>query len=1085
MQKILGLDIGINSIGWCLQEDNKQIIDSGVRIFPVGVKEDDYNKSGSEISKSTARRDSRSARRVNYRYKLRRSYLLTHLTELKMLPLDELVNLTSVKLYALRKKALDEKIQLQEIGRIFTLLNQRRGFKSNKKEKGLEKAKERSQIKIAMHDLEAKIIENNCRTLGEYFYLLYSKNAEDPNCFNKEQPIESIRKRFVERKLYSQEFDAIWEKQKEFYPQILTEENKKKIKDDCIFYQRPLKSQKHLVGKCRFEPKKRCCPVSSFEFQEFRIWQTISNIRVTNSERFRAPLTFEEKIKIASTLERNENLSLCQIKKELKLSSSAQFNELPEKIKGNTTNARIAKAIGDDAYYSLSQEIRMHLWHILFFATDEEWLYKHVREKFNFSEEQSEKFSEITLEEEYSGISLKALLKGAHKDTLENGILYHLKTGMDYAEAAIAAGYHHSFDEKANDPNRVLEEKIIIKKEDQIKNPLVQQCISESVRLVNAIIRKYGRPDMIRIEMARSLKKPKNEREKIKRNNDEKQRKREEYTEFLKRKLDRRFVGRSDLIKFELFLEMQYAEDDLRKLNGKVDTDEFKKFARNIRSADKEKYELWLECGRISPYSGRVINLTELFSPEIEIEHIMPYSRCMDDSFMNKTLCERTINEQKKNRSPYEFFGHDLNKWKEFKDRIRNFNDRKQEQFTRQELPEGFLNSQLNNTAYVAREVVKHFKRICYDVRVTNGQATNHLRRFWGLNELLNPDGLNEKSRDDHRHHTIDAIAIAFTNDYYINLLSRHSRFEYTGRMRVENMKLPYADFVEEVKEKLQKIFVSYRNKKRLLTVKNNKYRYSKSGTKPIQKTFQVRGSLHEETNYGVIKNPHTGIKDFVVRKLITSIETDKQIEKIIDPKIREIVKKHIAENGGKPTQALKIRVSMKTKNGMRVPILKVRMVDNAKNLIQLRPKENPKLFVSSGNNYAIAIYEGADGKRDYQTISFYDAVKRKKQGQPVIPLNKDNKHLLFSLKQKDMIVIYNNHPDEIDLSNQAELFKKLYQVVKFNVNGQISLALHNYSNINTDRPKEYPEGAVINTRNTTIKAIKVKVDTLGTIEKA
>ncbi len=1084
MQKILGVDIGINSIGWCLQEGNQRIIDAGVRIFPVGVKEDDYNKSGSEISKNAARRSSRSARRSIYRYTLRRKKLMACLTEMKMLPDTELINLPAQQLYSIRKKALDEKIRITELGRLFLLLNQRRGFKSNKKEKGTEKAKERSQMKIAMHELEVKILESGCRTLGEYFCLLYQRNLEDPNCFNKEQPIERIRKRFIERKLYIQEFDAIWNKQKEFYPDTLTDENKKSIKEDCIFYQRPLKSQKHLVGKCRFEPRKRCCPVSSFEFQEFRIWQTISNIRVTNSERFREPLTLNEKNIIATTLNQSESLSLSQIKKQLKFHSSAIFNDLPEKIKGNTTNARIAKAIGEENYYSLDDKTRNHLWHILFFATDEEWLYSHVREKFGFTEEQAEKFAEITLEEEYASISSKTLLKGAYKDTLENGILFHLKKGMDYAEAAIAAGYHHSFDEKSNDPKRILSEKIEIKKEDQIRNPLVQQCISESARLINAIIKKYGRPDVIRVEMARSLKKPKNEREKIKRNNDDKQRKREEYSEFIKRKLNKRFVSRSDLIKFELFLEMQYADDDLRKLNGKVDSEEFKKFARNIKPGDKEKYELWLECGRISPYSGRVINLTELFSPEIEIEHIMPYSRCMDDSFMNKTLCERNINELKKNRSPYEFFGHDLDKWKGFKERISSFSDKKQEQFTRQELPEGFLNSQLTNTAYVAREVIKHFKRVCYDVRATNGQATSHLRRFWGLNELLNPDGQNEKSRDDHRHHTIDAIAIAFTNDYFINLLSQHSKFEYTGRMRVENMKMPYPGFIEEVKEKLQTIFVSYRNKKRLLTAKNNKYRYSKSADKIVQKTYQVRGPLHEETNYGIIKNPHTGTENYVARKPITSIETEKQIEKIVDPAIRKIIRTHIEQNGGKPKQALSQPIFFTTKNGKRVPILKVRMIDNAENLIQLRPKENPKLFVSSGNNYAIAIYEGEDGKRDYQTISFYDAVNRKKFGQPVIPLTKDNKKLLYSLKQKDMVIVYNNHPDEVDWGNQKDLFERLYRVVKFESNKGITIfAKHNLSKV-MDNQEERKNRTLIQWVPNTLKIIKVKVDTLGNILK-
>lgn len=1081
MSKILGLDIGINSIGWALTEENECIVDCGVRIFPVGVKEDDYNKTGSEISKNASRRLSRTIRRGYFRYKMRRKQLIQLLDKMSMLPGDDLIRIPSKSLYALRKKALDKQVSLQELGRVLLLLNQRRGFKSSKKDSvNGENTKEQSEMKLQMHELERQMLDANCRTIGEYFYLLFQNNTSDPNSYNSEEPVAKIRGKHVERKLYSNEFDLIWNKQKEFYPDVLNEENRKKIKDDCIYYQRKLKSQKHLVGKCWFEPTKRCSPISSFEFQEFRLWQTINNIRVTINDRFRSKLTFDEKQKLFAIMNKVETLTLSQLKKELGFSSRTIFNDLPDNLKGNTTHARIAKAVGEQ-YWSFDENKKRLLWHTLFFANDEDWLIEYAKNKLDFTQQQALKYASVHLEDGYSSVSSKALLKGKDNDVFENGILYHLKKGIDYQDAALAAGYHHSFNKEENDPNRILADKIVINPREFIRNPLVQQCISESVRLVNSIIKKHGRPDLIRIEMARSLKKPKSEREKIKRRNDDTQRKRDEYREFLKNRFGKEYINKAEILKFELFLEMEYAQDDLRKLNNRIDIDEFKKFTKNVKSSDKEKYQLWLECGRLSPYTGNVISLSQLFSSEIDVEHIIPYSKCMNDSFANKTLCERHINEEKGDRTPFEYLGADPTRWKDFKDRIRYFKDSKQEQFTLRELPDDFLSSQLNNTAYVAREVVAHFKKVCKDVRVTNGQATSLLRKFWGLNDLLNPEGVNEKSRHDHRHHTVDAIVIAFTSQAYIQKLSTESTFNEYGKIRVEGVKFPYPAFKLDVNDHLQKIFVSYRNKKRLMGVKTNFYTHSKSDKQKKQRTYQVRGSLHEETNYGRIKHPDTGEYVYVVKKPVNLIDTEKQVDKIVDRQIRQLVKDRIANHNGKIKQALAQPIFFKTKDGKNVPIKSVRMVDNSENLITIRPNENGNLFVSSGNNYCIAIYEDDNGKREFDTVTFYDAVKRKKVGDPIIPLTKNHKKLLLSLKQKDMVVLYETHPDEIEWANKKDLFNRLCRVIKFDVTGQIFFGRHNISKIDVKTDRNIN---LFQQRHSTIKAVKVKINTVGELEK-
>jgi CRISPR-associated endonuclease Csn1 len=1072
MAKTLGLDIGTNSVGWCIMENEKDIIDMGVRIFPVGVKEDDYAKSGTEISKNATRRQARGIRRLYDRYKIRRRNLKKTLIKLEMHPTEEMIiKITPSLLYGLRKKALNEKISLKEIGRIFLHLNQRRGFKSNKKEaKTEEEKKEKSETLKKMNELSLKVKESRCRTIGEYFCNLFDLNNNIKNWHNIEEPVERIRNRFVYRKLYEEEFEMIWDKQKQFYPDILNDINKKLIKNDCIFYQRPLKSQKHLVGKCRFEPKKRVSPRSSFDFQEFRIWQTLNNIRVTTDNRFRDLLTLEEKHKLAKQLMIKEKIGKNEIKNEiLNLGSRTKFNDFPEKLNGNTTISKLRNSLGKEFFDKLDYKIKYKLWHTLFFANDEEWLLDYSIEKLGLSQEQAEKYLGIDLEPDYSNISVKAIRK----------IIPFLKEGYDYAKACELAGYHHSYNEETDSKDRKLNDKILRTKDDDLRNPLVMQSLSETYRLVNSIITEYGKPDKIRVEFARQLKWPKRKREEYKRKADQTRIRRDDYTDFLKEKGLLKFVAKSDILKFELWLELQFCEKELHKIKDNIDIVEFKKFAKNVKSSDNEKYKLYLECGRISPYTGKVISLKELFSPEIEIEHIIPYSKSMDDSFINKTLCEKKFNADVGKELKALWFKERPEERKEFIDRVKYFNDAKQEKFLTEVIPEDFLHSQLTNNAYIAKEARKKFKTICRDVYITNGQATSELRRLWNLNIILNPDGKNEKSRDDHRHHAIDALVIANTEQKYLQTLSTASNFDFKGKLSINNFPIPFDDFWFKAFQMLNGTFISYRNKKRLITTKKNKYIHSK---KPLeQKTISIRGPLHEETLYGQITNPETGDSCYVIRKPVSSIETYKQIDKIVDKGIREIIKTHIENNGGEKQlkAAMKLPIYMISKDEKKKILIKtVRMIDPAENMIQLRPNENKKLFVSSGSNFCMAIYENPDTlKRDYETVTFYQAVKRKLSNQPIFPIEKNNKKLLVSLKQNELVVTYKNHMEEINWEDKKDIFDRLFRIIKFDVTGQIFLGRHNLAKIDLKKDRNLN---LIQCRANTFKGVKIRITTTG-----
>ncbi|MBL7938314.1 MAG: type II CRISPR RNA-guided endonuclease Cas9 [Flavobacteriales bacterium] len=1078
MARTLGLDIGTNSIGWCLVEDGKKIIGMGSRIFPVGVKEDSYAKSGTEESRNAARRTARGIRRGYDRYRQRRDELQKILTAQGMM-FDKSVSLPTKKLYGLRKEALDRKLELEELGRILFLMNQRRGFKSNRKEsaKGGDEEKELKGLKARMSDFEDRMKASGCRTAGEYLASLFDN--QPANWHNENEPRERIREhQRVRRDLYEKEFDLIWAKQSSYYPAVLTNELKKQLRDRVIFFQRKLKSAKHLVSKCRFEPDKRVMAKSHPLFQEFRMWQRLNDIKVTSGERVNSYLTNEERGTLAAHLGGVASMGKKEMKELLGLKSSAMFNDFGEKLLGNITVARIKDAVGEDWYWKQEPEKRLKLWHTLYFAADEKWLEEYAEKGLGMNDEQAKLFVEVNLELDYGSISHKAAQK----------ILPFLVDGYDYAEACVAAGYHHS-QRDLDKPDRELKAKVDTSKMDPIRNPLVQMTVNETARLVNAVIEVHGKPDLVRVELMRELKKPKAMREKMRNSMRDKEKLRDEYRDFLQKKGLIAAPRMSDIKKFELWLELEYSESDLSKLNPAMDLKAFARFAEAVSGKDREKFHLWLECERISPYTDKTIPLHKLFTDEIHVEHILPYSRSLDDSFTNKTLCEFHVNEAKGNLTPLEYFEQkrtaaDL---KTFKQRVRHFSQGKLDKFLAENVKDDFLNSQFTNSAYIGTEVRDLLRTTCKDVRVTNGQLTGLLRRVWKLNELLNTEK-DQKNRDDHRHHSVDALVIACTTQSLVQRISTESAFDFRGNQKVPDIGLPWTNFRVDAGEKLSGMLVSYKGGKRLLSSKLNKYRHSKAHEgKPekYQKTVAVRGPLHEETLYGQITIQGKGTKEetYVVRKALTSLTKVEQLDNIVDPVVRKTIQDHVAANNGSLKEAIKQPVYMpvKEKNkGKLVPIKSVRMRVNTEEMVELRPKT----FVEPGSNYCIAIYEDAKGKRAFRTVNFLLASRNALKKQPIYPSEYDGKPLLMTLQQRDMVVIYDRHPDEIQWNSPNWLAQHLYTIKKMDKNGKVGLVLHKASNANPDFPKRYPEGTVAMKTAGTIKAVPVRITTTGQVER-
>ena len=432
--KVLGLDIGTNSIGWGLVDEKNQSIEKcGVYIFPEGVKKEKDN----EQSKAAERTKYRSARRLKFRRKLRKYKTLQVLINNQMCPLslEELdlwryqkIYPTSVDFinwyrtdeernwepYFLRKKCVEQKADKYEIGRALYHLAQRRGFLSNRKD---STSGEDGKVKVSIGLLSKEL---NGRTLGQYFYEL-------------KQSGERVRGRYTSRKEhYEVEFFKICEMQQ-------IDDDLKAQLHNAIFYQRKLKSQKFLVGKCTFETNKPRCPISHFEFEEFRMLSFINSIKVAKNKneddvQEKQFLTEDEKNQIVPLFFRKSkhNFPFADIEKKLKGKNEYwEFNYRKDTIVPSCiVSAQLKDLFGENwKEIVIKQYDILDIWHVLFDFDDDSKLHEFAIDKLGLDEKDAEKFCKIHFHQGYGNLSLKAIRK----------ILPFLRKGYLYSHAVFLA----------------------------------------------------------------------------------------------------------------------------------------------------------------------------------------------------------------------------------------------------------------------------------------------------------------------------------------------------------------------------------------------------------------------------------------------------------------------------------------------------------------------------------------------------------------------------------------------------------------------------------------------------------------------
>jgi len=1123
MKKILGLDLGTNSIGWALIENNT-ILGMGSRIFPEGVVNLGEGE-GRETSKNASRTDARGTRRQFFRRRLRKRYLLKELAKHNLCPIsaseikdwngteifknERLQDWLKLNPYILRAKALTEEISLFEIGRIFYHMIQRRGFLSNSRSAGAD-VKESSTIfkgdpkigKIGISET-LKSIDNN-KTLGSYLSSIYPRDNEP---YSGE--LERIRNRYTTRQMYIDEFETIWEIQKQYHTElndtlksILGGRKKDGYKEDgVLFHQRPLRSQKHLVGYCSFEPKKTKCPISAIPFELFRIYQWLNTLSY-DVNGVKQKITDAEREKIVALLMAKEKPSFKEIRKAIgKLDSSYQFNyKDADKIIGSHTISNLSnnKFFGKQ-WFDLSYEEQEKIWHVLSFFDDRDKLKTYAIENWGFDEEKAIKISKFNLKDGYSNLSRKAItailpflqqgfmydvavgLAGVknvlgsdwnkHKDfVLDNvpeivrsniigGYIIPLKnmmvTEFNTTEKQLKKLYHHS---SAIETKKILDKLPVNLNADKeiqkIKNPVVITALFEIRKLVNEIIETYGKPDEIKVELARDLKASKKNRRETRRKQ-----------QILEKENDR--------VKVELV-----------KLN------------QRINHANILKYKLWEECNHTCPFTGKTITISQLFTGEVQIEHIFPWSRSLNDSFNNKTLCFADENRAKGNKTPYEYYSKQGDrKWEAiklqalscFKDKYPSYPNayHKFKHFVKQKHDEDFISRQLNDTRYISKEAKNYLSKICDDVMVAPGQMTATLRHLWGLNSILNLED-DSKTRDDHRHHAIDALVMTCATRSHLQELTKRNRYHKNHELK--DFPDPWFNFRSDAQKMVAQILVSHKQQKSLLTVRTHSTK--KNGVVHKNVGIAARGQLHKESVYGLRKAPNSQ-EAFHIRKPLESLTTEKHLEKIVDKSIKELIYKKVQQLGGFikgkiPKETFFIiddngnkqpQIFLPNRNGNPVPIKKVRIKENIGGAERL--KENINQYVNPRNNHHVLIYKDINDNLKEEVVTFWTAVERKRQKQSVYQLPKEGKEIVTTLQINDLFLLGISE-EEIKSDN---LNNYLFRVQKL-TSGDYFFRKHTSSKV-TD--KEYIQIRGFGEGKTgwfTYNPIKVKLNSIGQLKR-
>lgn len=738
----IGLDIGITSIGYSILKTDENGNPNRIEllnsvIFPIA----ENPKDGSSLA--APRRVKRGLRRRNRRknfrkYRTKRLFIESELlTEKEIQHVFDDIGEKSV--FQLRSESLDQLMTNEELFRIFYFFAGHRGFKSNRKAE--LKDSDNGPVLTAINETKEAIHSNGYRTLGEYFYK-DEKFSEHKR--NKEYEYLTT----PERSLLVEEIKLIIATQRLLGNDKLTEVFEERFigndSDKGIFNQQrdfdegPGENSPYagdqiekMIGWCTFEKEEKRAAKASYTFQYFDLLSNINNLRVQEyiGEAYR-DLTIDEKQKIRDKAFEKEKVTYADVKKLLELDEHAKFNLLNygSKVEPEITEKKTAfitlkpyhtlkKALGQELLNQTSMIVIDEIAYILTAFSSDNSRRREFKNRLDLPEELVEKLLSITFSK-FGHLSIKAM----------KNIIPYLELGDTYDKASTEAGY----DFKQNG----IDEKFI---KENVTNPVVKRAVSKTIKVVKQIIRRYGAPDAISIELARDLGKSIDERTKIKKR-----------------------------------------QDENRSYNEKVAT-HISELGFSVNGENITRLKLWYEQKNLDPYTGKSIPLEDVFTFKYDVDHIIPYSKSFDDQFTNKVLTSAACNREKGNRIPMEYLGTDPIRMAALEAialQIKNTKKREnllKKTFSKEDAA-GWKDRNLKDTQYISKLLKNYFEQnIAYSdhldkkqrVFVGNGRVTSRLRARWGLNKV----------RDDgDKHHAMDATVVACVTPALVRMLTLYSR---------------------------------------------------------------------------------------------------------------------------------------------------------------------------------------------------------------------------------------------------------------------------------------------------------------------
>lgn len=825
----LAIDLGSSSLGWCLlllngRNEPAAIIKAGVRIFSDGRNP----KDGSSLA--VTRRAARAMRRRRDRLLKRKARMMDKLMAHGFFPQDAAARkaLEQLNPYQLRAEGLQRALTPGEFARALFHLNQRRGFQSNRKTD--KKDSDSGALKTAIAQLRQTLAESSCQTVGELLWQRLQAGQGTRARYREtrlttDEGKSKIDKRYdfyVARHMVADEFDALWAKQASLNPALFTEQARADLRD-TLLRQRPLRPVK--PGRCTLLPDQERAPLALPSTQRFRILQEVNHLRVLRLDAPEEPLTLAQRNAIAELLENQKKVSFTRMRQRLNLGANAKFNLEDSKrseLNGNATTVVLSKKeLFGNAWHGFDEALQDDIVARLVTEESEEALVQWLCLNTGVDESRALAIANAGLPEGYGSLSRQALAR----------IVPALRAEViTYDKAVQAAGFaHHSdlgfgFAHDSDEVEQVGERTIQStgeiqpvhafkqlpyygkalprhvafgsadpkdpdeKRYGKIANPTVHIGLNQLRKVVNALICRYGRPAEIVVELARELKQS-----------------REQKLDTQKRQADNQ--KRNARIRAAIAPILGISED-------------------RVRHADIQKWILWEELSfdaadRRCPYSGVQISARMLLSDEVEIEHILPFSKTLDDSLNNKTVAMRQANRIKRNRTPWQArVDFEAQGWAYdgLLQRAERMPKAKRYRFAADgyerwlKEDKDFLARSLNDTKYLSRIAKEYLKLICPgSVRVIPGQLTGMLRWHLGLNGVLGLDG--EKNRDDHRHHAVDACVIGVTDQALLQRFASTSELPRTqGRDKLaQDFEPPWSTYREHVERAVRHIWVSHR----------------------------------------------------------------------------------------------------------------------------------------------------------------------------------------------------------------------------------------------------------------------------------